>query len=235
MNYQKIYSDLISRAILRHTEGYYESHHIIPRCIGGTDDESNLVRLTPEEHYVAHQLLAKIYPNHYGLTYAAVMMCANRPTNKLYGWIRRRLSEKQTEIMKNGGSPTQDKRWISNENESLLVDQEVANLLVLDKKYIYGKKAKIADCGHLIRERCMKCEDLISKRHQKRKEDAKVLAHKLYENFMNSEHDSITAYASANNTSQPRLSMLWKKYVPEYQEKCTHGVSLKSKKITEIE
>ena len=27
--------------------------------MGGTDDEENLVELTPEEHYVAHQLLVK--------------------------------------------------------------------------------------------------------------------------------------------------------------------------------
>lgn len=32
-------------------------HHIIPRHIGGTDDPSNLVELTVEEHAEAHRLL----------------------------------------------------------------------------------------------------------------------------------------------------------------------------------
>ena len=41
----------------------YERHHIIPRCIGGTDDIFNLVDLTPREHYIAHKLLAEEHPN----------------------------------------------------------------------------------------------------------------------------------------------------------------------------
>ena len=32
-------------------------HHIIPRHAGGTDDPSNLVELTPEEHAEAHRIL----------------------------------------------------------------------------------------------------------------------------------------------------------------------------------
>jgi len=36
-------------------------HHIIPRHIGGTDDPSNLVELTPEEHAEAHR---KLYEEH---------------------------------------------------------------------------------------------------------------------------------------------------------------------------
>jgi hypothetical protein len=32
-------------------------HHIIPRHMGGTDDPSNLIELTPEEHAEAHRVL----------------------------------------------------------------------------------------------------------------------------------------------------------------------------------
>ena len=42
----------------------YHKHHIIPRHMGGTDDPSNLVRLTVEEHAEAHK---KLYEEH-GLT-----------------------------------------------------------------------------------------------------------------------------------------------------------------------
>lgn len=38
-----------------------ELHHIWPRSCGGPDEEWNRVRLTPEEHFQAHQLLSKIY------------------------------------------------------------------------------------------------------------------------------------------------------------------------------
>lgn len=37
---------------------YTETHHIIPKCCNGTDDPSNLVELTLDEHYLAHLYLA---------------------------------------------------------------------------------------------------------------------------------------------------------------------------------
>jgi hypothetical protein len=61
MNYTKQYHFLIERAKTRTLAGYKENHHIIPRCIGGTDDPTNLVNLTAREHYIAHIFLAKIY------------------------------------------------------------------------------------------------------------------------------------------------------------------------------
>lgn len=39
--------------------GYSERHHIIPKSLGGTDDKSNIVRLTGKEHFLAHKLLTK--------------------------------------------------------------------------------------------------------------------------------------------------------------------------------
>jgi hypothetical protein len=98
MNYQRIYDSLINRAKERELEGYVERHHVVPRCIGGSDDEENIVSLTPEEHFVAHILLVKIHPEHPKLIFAANMMGLNsngkRPNNrKIYGWLRRRFLE----------------------------------------------------------------------------------------------------------------------------------------------
>lgn len=92
MDYYKIYQNLVAKGKDRFPapEIYYEKHHIIPRCMGGTDEETNLVLLTPEEHYLAHQLLVRIYPDQEKLTYAAFMMTVgNKRNNKLYGWIKR--------------------------------------------------------------------------------------------------------------------------------------------------
>jgi len=93
MNYQKHYDLLIERTKFRNIVEYTEIHHIIPRCLGGSDREDNLAELTPEEHYVAHQLLVKIYPENSGLVYAAFMMGSSRINNKVYGWLRRRHAE----------------------------------------------------------------------------------------------------------------------------------------------
>lgn len=88
MNYTSIYQKLIDRARYRSIEGYIERHHIIPRCFGGTDDTTNIVALTPEEHYLAHLLLSKIHPHNRSLIYAAKMM-SGQGNNKTYGWVKR--------------------------------------------------------------------------------------------------------------------------------------------------
>jgi len=97
MNYQKIYDNIVRRGQHRILEGYSEKHHIVPRCLGGTDDVTNLVSLTPEEHYLCHLLLVKIHPNNIRLVKAAMfMVSANKDqqrNNKVYGWLKRQYSE----------------------------------------------------------------------------------------------------------------------------------------------
>jgi len=93
MNYQWHYDRLMERARTRELTGYAERHHVVPRCLGGSNSKVNLVRLTPEEHYVAHQLLAKMHPESLALARAAVLM-SGKPRqmgrgNKLHGWLRR--------------------------------------------------------------------------------------------------------------------------------------------------
>jgi len=61
MNHKKVYDSLIEKAKNRHLDEYCEQHHIIPRCMGGTDDKCNLVNLTAREHFLAHYLLAKMH------------------------------------------------------------------------------------------------------------------------------------------------------------------------------
>lgn len=70
MNYERIYDQLISRAKTRILNGYKERHHIVPKCIGGTDTLDNLIDLTAREHFIAHKLLCEIYPNVKGIQLA---------------------------------------------------------------------------------------------------------------------------------------------------------------------
>lgn len=99
MDYQKIYNNLIDRAICRTSEGYVEKHHIVPRCLGGTDVKENIVNLYPEEHYLAHLLLCKVNKGNSKLLYAAMNMTTGamvnngKRNNKAYGWLRRQYAE----------------------------------------------------------------------------------------------------------------------------------------------
>ena len=66
MNYEKIYTQLIERARsenrMKGCGIYFEQHHIVPKCLNGSNNKTNLVLLTAREHYVAHKLLCEIYP-----------------------------------------------------------------------------------------------------------------------------------------------------------------------------
>lgn len=55
--YTNWYNNIIDNAKNRVLDGYKERHHIIPKSLGGTDDEFNLVYLTAKEHYIVHLLL----------------------------------------------------------------------------------------------------------------------------------------------------------------------------------
>lgn len=63
MDYLNIYNQLILKRknTTVDSETYTEVHHIIPRCMGGTDNKDNLVVLTAREHYIAHELLFRHY------------------------------------------------------------------------------------------------------------------------------------------------------------------------------
>ena len=129
MNYQKIYEELINRAKNRETPKYSEKHHIIPRCLDGSDCLSNLVSLTPEEHYVAHQLLVKIHPSSLALAKAAAMMIPGRPSNKLYGWLRRRFSAAQSVSQAGCGNSQHGTKWVTNgEKEKKIPKTETPGL-----------------------------------------------------------------------------------------------------------
>ena len=61
---------------------YHERHHIVPRCMDGTDDEENLIDLFAREHFIAHKLLAEEHPDNNGLVYGWTMMAFVKDKNQ---------------------------------------------------------------------------------------------------------------------------------------------------------
>jgi len=78
MDYQRIYNQIIERAQNRQLKGYKEKHHIIPKCMGGSDDKENIVELTAREHFLCHRLLYRLYPNNNKLIYAFWLMSTRK-------------------------------------------------------------------------------------------------------------------------------------------------------------
>ena len=151
MNYNRHYYLLIERAKNRNITGYYENHHIIPRCMNGSDNEDNLVKLTPEEHYLAHQLLVKMYPENRKLVRAAVMMIPKRPSNKMYGWLRRKFSQVQSEQQTGKYNSNYGLRWIH--NKELQKSKKIKHDNPLPEGWIEGRIIKF----DLLKYSCKVC------------------------------------------------------------------------------
>ena len=59
--YSKLYYKLVNKSSL---SDYTETHHIIPKSLGGSDNKSNLIKLSAREHFLCHYLLTKMFrPN----------------------------------------------------------------------------------------------------------------------------------------------------------------------------
>ena len=207
MDYQKIYNRLIERAKTRVTSDYTEKHHIVPRCLGGSDDPSNLVCLTPEEHYLAHQILTKLYPSHKGLSKAAHMMCTGRPTNKYYGWVRRRFVDAQRESVMGANNPCYNTRLIFN-----LVERRTKRIGKDEVLPDGWSEGAIYDFDSYL--------DKISKKEKKQSLKAQKLQEKvehlrdLYKVYNEEGFEGVlkTGY----DKSKPNLVMQFARYLPEF-------------------
>jgi hypothetical protein len=58
--YFKIYVNIIKKSKNRINDCYTEKHHILPKCMGGTNNKNNIAILTAREHFICHKLLTKI-------------------------------------------------------------------------------------------------------------------------------------------------------------------------------
>ena len=86
-NYQQFIEKILkSRGRHGCKDDYYEKHHIKPKCLGGQDEEENMIDLFAKEHYKAHELLAKENPKEKGLQFAwfCMSIMRNQYTNKRY-------------------------------------------------------------------------------------------------------------------------------------------------------
>jgi len=95
--YTTWYKNIIANAQSRvNLDVYFETHHIIPKSLGGSNDPSNLVKLTAKEHFICHLLLTKMVTGAHrrSMYYASYMMVRGvrnqhyTPSSKTYSIVR---------------------------------------------------------------------------------------------------------------------------------------------------
>ena len=105
MNYIKIYDALINSCKEKIQDEYTENHHIIPKCVGGNNKKNNLVKLSYREHFLAHWLLCKIYPDNFKIkaSFAKMLGTSNNKTTSsyMYDAVKRNLKDIHFPWLKN--------------------------------------------------------------------------------------------------------------------------------------
>lgn len=209
MNYKKIYEDLVNKGKFRTLSGYKESHHIVPRCLGGSNDKENLVELTPEEHYLAHQLLVKVYPGNHKLVKAAAMMIPNRPSNKMYGWLRRKFSEAKSLDQSGRGNSQYGTRWVhdplTKENKKIKGEPDIGWVL---GKYKAPKVSKTEDHKRV---------DLKIKRDANRQNQIQIYRayYEIYKDVGFEKFVELTGYSKSHANLVQRFATLLDEFAPQ--------------------
>jgi hypothetical protein len=183
--------------------------------MGGSDSSDNLVRLTPEEHYVAHQLLTRIYPEEYGLAKAAAMMTVNRPSNKLYGWIRRRFARAKSIEQSGKGNSQYGTKWVHNIEQR--ISKRVPSDYVLEDGWCYGA---VFDFDRKMRQIEKKMLAIDRKRiKQQEQEDLYRKYYQIYNEVGFEKFVEATGYKYSKQNLVQRFAKLLEEFQPQNGKK----------------
>ena len=186
MNYLKVYNNIIFyRKKNRLCDEYTECHHIIPRSLGGNNNDENLVNLSAKEHFVCHLLLTKIYKNDF-LSYKKMikafmmMRCSTKTqkhyiSSKIYAKLKNEFSKIQSESQSGIGNSQYNTKWINNNG--------IIKKICKDKLDFYLSNGwKI---GKVDKEERKKIKNLAKRKHNERKIINKFNKMKEYTEYYN--------------------------------------------------
>jgi hypothetical protein len=146
MNYSNIYTKIIEHRRNNAPTGYYETHHILPRCLGGANSKDNLVKLTAKEHFICHLLLTKMHSAgvaHYKMCKAFLMMAAmneQQPRHiaaKQYDAIKRNGAAYMSIVQAGENNSQFGTKWIY--NKELALSKKVQKDFILPAGWECGK------------------------------------------------------------------------------------------------
>lgn len=234
MNYQKIYDNLVKKNHDFQDGEYFESHHILPKSLGGKDTNDNLVRLTAREHYIAHALLVKISEqNGDTSSYNRMLYAFNcmkwgsvngdrnfKFNSKLYQKLKGKYSCLRQELMVNGiTNPSFGKSWIHNIElrQSKLWDMSIPLPIGWEVGRVLNWERKIVELN----------DEKVKPIKQKKLLENKVsLFTNMYYDFMSKGLDFVRIKYKYSKTEE-NLGRLFKKYVKEYDRKILRKISFK--------
>lgn len=134
--YHAIINEAKNQKRTRKNRNYYESHHIIPKSMGGKEQ----VLLTAKEHYICHLLLCKMTSGQdkYKMINALIRMAFSkskgqvRYTARSYSLVRSLIAEKNSEMFKGKPKSVQTRnnmkgrsgKWVRTEKHRQAISEQ---------------------------------------------------------------------------------------------------------------
>lgn len=243
MNYEKVYYSIINKALRKFITGqrwkgdgnYYEKHHIIPRCLNGTDDNKNLVLLTAREHFICHWLLFKRYINvstiRPKMLKAWFMMAVNSKTlerkiisSRYYEKYRSEISKVMHHAQSGKLNSNFGKRWFTNRNtgKSASFVEAPDETWILGRNLFHGEFCKIKIKKPAKRYYYYK-KPIIYKT-QLNKLKIKLNTYKLWNKYHSGNYFGLDNFAKENNMTKQNLGRLFRKYISYYKTNISMGI-----------
>lgn len=141
--YTKWYKNIVSISSKYNPEGYYERHHIIPKCLNGTDKKENIIKFSARKHFICHWLLTKMVkkdsPEYYSLYKAFILMSGQTKNQEryiipsiLFEKLRKEVSRINSIQQSGENNSNYGKVWISNfqlKETKMIYSNEIQNYI----------------------------------------------------------------------------------------------------------
>ena len=237
MNYKKIYDNIIEYRLKNiPINCYIENHHILPKSLGGDDNQNNIVKLTGREHFICHYLLTKIYKKdsieYYKMLCAFMMMkCSKLNKNRyfnsrLYERLKidfgKYISEINSIYQKGINNSQYGTIWICNIDEK--INKKVPKDTIINYPWIKGRNVwKKINSDNIKNKRK---NDLYIKRKKE--------AEKYWKMYIDSDASSLHDFCKKGYYTKTvkSLSRLFRKYITEYTENSKMWISYKKSKVS---
>jgi hypothetical protein len=230
VDYQKHYNYLVERAKDRNISGYTEKHHILPKSMGGSNDNDNLVKLSAREHYIAHLLLHKIHGKSETAYALWMMQCKShnndgRPhikNSRMYEWARKEFQKHMT-----GHGNSKGKKNSQYGTCWVYFDKYNPKSKRIKKSDLIGYLQMGWKKGRVINWDKQK-KSTRKDRWDRHKATYEKIANDLFTQFKNSGCSSANEFCKRGfyDKSVVSLTQLWLKYIPEYKENSKQGKSV---------
>lgn len=238
MNYLKIYNSIINNRRQTPIQGYTETHHILPKSLGGNDTANNLVDLTAREHFICHLLLTKIYPQNTNawikMINAFCCMVVRHGHNqqryvnsRWYEYWKKHFSKSQSLNQTGKGNSQYGKCWIHNidlKQSKSISKQELdiylqqgwqkGRIINWNRYELRHLDNRLLSCTYSI-ERLKELQENFNKQEQQKQQKLKL--YRYYYNVYNKYGWKMFKQITNYPYSKQNLVMLFERNLPDFK------------------